>query len=87
MRCLREAEPLYANAAAGFARGLGSTHPSTLSYVSERARVLMDLGRASEAEEIQRDSVSACRAALGDSHPETLIGAPPSALRRPPAAR
>eukprot|EP00965_Chrysotila_dentata_P105686 3490754-Pleurochrysis_carterae.AAC.1 len=30
-------------------------------------------GKPKDAERIQRDSVSGCRAALGDSHPETLV--------------
>jgi len=32
---LKEAEPLYREAVIGFTRGLGSTHPTTLSYVNE----------------------------------------------------
>mmetsp|Transcript_22763 Transcript_22763/g.37699 ORF Transcript_22763/g.37699 Transcript_22763/m.37699 type:complete len:993 (-) Transcript_22763:437-3415(-) len=70
---LKEAEPLYREAVVGFTKGLGSVHPTTLSYVHEQARTLLDLGKVVDAERIQRDSVSSCRAQLGDSHPETLI--------------
>jgi len=70
---LKEAEPLYREAVVGFTRGLGSTHPTTLSYVSEQARNLLALGKKVDAERIQRDAVSSCRATLGDGHPETLI--------------
>ncbi len=70
---LEEAEPLFGEVQAGFTRGLGSTHASTLAYCSERARTLVELERCAEAEELLHDSIGACRAALGDGHPETLV--------------
>jgi len=70
---LQEALALYRETVGGFRAALGGVHPSTLSYVNEMARVMLDLGDAKGAEREQRDSVAGCRAALGDTHPETLI--------------
>ena len=70
---LQEALPLYEECTRGFKAGLGAQHPSTLSYVNEMARVMLDLGDAAGAERAQRDAVAGCRAALGDTNPETLI--------------
>ena len=44
-----------------------------LRYVNEYARLELDLGHIEKAEKLQQDAVASCRAALGDSHPETLI--------------
>ena len=37
------------------------------------AKLGADLGKATDAERIQRDAMSSCRAALGDGHPDTLF--------------
>ena len=72
-KAFREAEPLYREAVQGFTRGLGQYHPTPLSYHHELGRLLLDMGKVDAAETHSRDCLSGCRAALGDSHPETLI--------------
>ena len=47
------AEPLYREAVAGFSQGLGPYNPTSLSYVHELARVLLDLEKPTEAEAVQ----------------------------------
>ncbi|KAL1496380.1 hypothetical protein AB1Y20_016335 [Prymnesium parvum] len=70
---LEECEPLYREAVGGFAQLCGKYHPTTNSYVNEHARVLLDMGRAAEAEAEMKELLSGVRTALGDSHPETLM--------------
>lgn len=57
-RKLAEAEPLYAEAVGGFSGLCGKYHPTTNSYVNERARVLLDMGRSDEAESEMKDLLS-----------------------------
>ncbi|MGV9339851.1 FxSxx-COOH system tetratricopeptide repeat protein [Streptomyces sp. NPDC003688] len=59
---------------------LGESHPLTLAAATAHACDLRALGRAEEAEEIRRDTVTRLRETLGPQHPHTKSA---EELRRP----
>ncbi len=67
---LAEAEAEYRAALEVYARAFPAHHPNTLTCRHNLGRVLGDLGRLDEAEEILADVGARRRAALGDGHPD-----------------
>ena len=57
-----QAEPLYKEAVIGFSKGLGQYHPTPLSYQHELTRLLLDMGKAQEAEDKASETVKGLRA-------------------------
>ena len=53
-------------------RVLGPEHPNTLTTTANLAATLHQLGRAAEAEPLQRQVLEASRRVLGPEHPDTL---------------
>ena len=64
--------PLQEQALSTRKRVLGPKHPSTLASVREMGRLLVALGRLTEAEPYFREALDGRRRVLGAEHPDTL---------------
>jgi tetratricopeptide (TPR) repeat protein len=70
---LTDAETLGKEAMTVSRRGLGESHPYSITAINNQALVLRDQGRLGEAEPLMRKALALSQRVLGEKHPATQV--------------